>query len=85
MTDTDHEFDSGKFQKDVQIRIGFENWKRQQKREELLARGENPDDFSLDDIGNTDDGVNTRNGFPQYKPVMNHNKNMLSKPKSVTV
>ena len=34
---------------------------------------------------NNEDGVNTRNGFPKYKRIMNHDKNLLSKPKSVTM
>ena len=76
---SDQDFNPKKYQKDVQIRVGFEQWKRQQKREELLAKGENPDDYTMDDLPNQDDGVNTRNGFPQYKPVMKHNKNLLSK------
>ena len=69
------QYDIKEFKKAVQIRKGFEQWKIQQKREELLAKGENPDEHSFDE-GQGDEGVNIRNGFPTYKPVMNHKKNL---------
>ena len=39
-------------QKGVKIRMGFEEWLKNDKREKMFARGENPDDINLDDINN---------------------------------
>jgi len=63
--------------KGIKIRQGFEEWLKNDKREKMFARGENPDDVNLDDIAGGDEGVNTRNGFAPYKRIMNHNKNLL--------
>ena len=77
--------DDGTKKMGIKIRQGFEEWLRNDKREKMFARGENPDDYNLDDITGGDEGVNTRNGFAPYKRIMNHNKNLLAKPKSVTI
>ena len=63
----------------------FKKQRYNQKQKDKLLKGEDPNEISLDQIPNKDDGANTRNGFPKLPKIMQKNAPVLIKPKSLGI
>jgi len=79
------EREKDKKEQGIKILQSFKKQVVNNKQRDKIAKGENPNDISIDQVPNHENGVNTRTGFPKYSRIMPQNSNLLIKPISVPI